>query len=276
MPFRSRLHSIVRPLIRNEGELSAYVLRLTVFCTLLALGFDVVNQLTFFVSWEASFRSWLITTLVASGITASVAVAIARAHLELYRAKLAVEVLSRTDPLTGLLNRRALLESIEEMQAGFMVLAIADIDRFKSVNDTHGHLVGDEVIKMVARALETELGRFGQIGRLGGEEFGFVATNAELDELLAKLWDFRDRVATTPTIVGSAGVWITISIGVATRKAGQSYTELFAEADRALYLAKASGRNRVVSADDLPVAEFAAAEEQLDAAESGRKFRSAG
>lgn len=276
MPLKRRLSSIVRPAIRNDKELVLYVIRVTIFCVALAVALDVVNQLVFFIDWETSIRSWVISAFVAGGIAAPVAFAIARAHLELYRAKLAVEELSRTDPLTGLLNRRALLEPTDGMTPKVMALVIADIDRFKSVNDTHGHLAGDEVIKMVGRAMEAELGTFGRVGRLGGEEFALVSPSLASDELMTELWDFRDRIAATPIVAGAASVRVTISIGVASRKDGQSFSELFAEADRALYLAKASGRNRVVSSDDLRRTDAATPAAQSDIASNERKYRSAG
>jgi diguanylate cyclase (GGDEF)-like protein len=276
MPLGNRLRSVARPVIRTERELFVYVVRVTILCGVLAVCLDVVNQLIFFIDWETSIRSWVISAFIATGIAAPVAFAIARAHLELYRAKLAVEELSRTDPLTGLLNRRALLESAVVLPPQVMALVIADIDRFKTVNDTHGHLAGDEVIKMVGQAMESALGPFGQVGRLGGEEFALVSKAPVTDDLIASLWDFRDRIAATPIVAGSASVRVTISIGVASRKEGQSFTELFADADRALYLAKASGRNRVVSSDNLHRTDVAAAVNELEAPSADRKYRSAG
>lgn len=204
------------------------------------------------------------------------AFSISHAHLELYRAKLAVELLSRTDPLTGLLNRRALLETAEGPALQVMALVIADIDRFKGVNDTYGHLAGDEVIKMVGHSMEAQLGSFGRVGRIGGEEFALVSSTPATDELISALWDFRDRIADTPIVVGTASARVTISIGVASRKDGESFIDLFAEADRALYLAKASGRNRVVTSDALRQTDVAAAGEKSETASAERKYRARG
>jgi diguanylate cyclase (GGDEF)-like protein len=283
MPLRSRVRSVVQPEIRTRKELLTYVVRVTALCGTLAVAFDVVNQLTFFIGWEAAIRSWVISAFIGCGIAAPVAFAIARAHLELYRAKLKVEELSRTDSLTGLLNRRALLEPVEGYPPELMALVIADIDRFKRVNDTHGHLTGDRVIKLVGQAMQTELGRFGRVGRIGGEEFALVSESADTDRLLKGLWDFRDRVASTDIVAGSETFRITISIGVAVRKPGDSFDTLFCEADRALYLAKAGGRNRVVSAADTETAEPPAPRDQTEEAPAEdavdapnlRKYRSA-
>ncbi len=274
MFLRNRLRSVAQPVIRTDRELGVYVVRVTVLCVALAVTLDVVNQLTFFIDWETSVRSWVISALVAGAIATPVAFAIARAHLQLYRAKMAVEHLSKIDPLTGLLNRRALLEPLEGHPTEVMALVIADIDRFKTVNDTHGHLAGDEVIKMVGQAMQAGLGTFGRVGRIGGEEFALVSSSAATEKLMAGLWDFCERIAATPIVVGSASVKVTISVGVASRKNGQDFDALFAEADRALYLAKAAGRNRVVSAADLEQGEPAAVVEEP--AFVGRRYRSAG
>lgn len=274
MSLRHRLRSIVRPEIRTKKELAAYVARTVVLCIALAVTLDVINQLVFFIDWVTSIRSWIVTVFVAGSVAAPVVYAIGRAHLDLYRAKQAVELLSLTDPLTGLLNRRALLEPTEGPAPQAMALAIADIDRFKSINDAHGHLSGDEVIKMVGRSMEAQLGQFGRVGRIGGEEFALVSGEPVTDDMIGGLWDFRDRIEATPIVVGSAGIRVTISIGVANRKEGQSFTELFAEADRALYLAKASGRNRVVYSDDVQEAETARGEDAGEAVLAERKYRS--
>ena len=87
--------------------------------------------------------------------------AIGKAHLELYRAKAEFEILSCTDELTGLLNRRALMQMAAAQPPETMVLVIADIDRFKRVNDCHGHMAGDAVIQMVSRVAQAELGDLG-------------------------------------------------------------------------------------------------------------------
>jgi len=276
MLHRSRLRSILLPEIKTDRDLAIYIVRVVVLCVAAAVALDVVNQLTFFIDWETSLRSWIVTVFVAGAVAIPVVYAIARAHLDLYRAKEVVEELSRTDPLTGLLNRRALLMAADGPMATVMALAIADIDRFKSVNDSHGHLAGDEVIKVVGHAMQAELGAFGLVGRIGGEEFALVSTAAASEELIPGLWNFCDRIAATPIVVGSSSIKVTISIGVASRKEDQTFEELFAEADRALYLAKASGRNRVVSADDLQETDASLVGSRSGVATGERRYRSVG
>jgi diguanylate cyclase (GGDEF)-like protein len=228
--------------IRSPRELMSYVVRTTALCATVALAVDALNQLVFFESWPSAIRSWCITAGLTIAIAAPVSRAIGKAHLALYRA-------GQTDALTGLLNRRALLEGIED-RSTFMVLIIVDIDRFKAVNDTHGHLVGDEVLRTVARVLAGHFDGIARVGRLGGEEFALVSDSLDGRSVLQSLEAFRRQVAEMAIVTAHAAVRVTISAGVADRSEGQSFEQLYAEADRALYLAKAGGRNRIVLAGD--------------------------
>lgn len=230
--------------IRDERELGRYVGRTTVLSAGFALCLDIANQLTFFSDWDSALRSWAVTILVAGGIALAASRAIGRAQLALWRAKAEVEQLSRTDPLTGLLNRRALFA--DDGLPDAMTLVIADIDRFKQVNDTHGHLVGDDVIRAVSRLMADHLGDLGRVGRLGGEEFAFLSSEVPLHVLARRLRAFRAAVEASSVAAGGARVTITVSGGLAVRRDGQSFDALYAAADRALYAAKTSGRNRIL------------------------------
>ena len=230
--------------IRSRRELTLYVVRTTCLCAVGALACDIVNQFVFFAGWPATFRSWAVTVAITVAITGPVSRAIGRTHLTLFDA-------SRTDELTGLLNRRALLDCVDDLPS-VIALIIVDIDRFKQVNDTHGHLAGDEVLRTVARRMGRLLGPLGRVGRIGGEEFAVVVAAGLADRLAVELEAFRQQIASTPVIVGTNAVSVTISAGFATRAADQSFEHLYALADRALYLAKAAGRNQIVSADALP------------------------
>ncbi len=238
---------IVGTRITDQRELRGYVLRTSAVCAALAVSVDVVNHAIFFIGWPEALRSWAISALLGFGLALVVSRIIGKANLELYRAKQAVEKVSRTDPLTGLPNRRALLERAEAPEA--MILVIFDIDRFKRINDTYGHLAGDEVIRAIANAMAAELGDLGQLGRLGGEEFALLASGGVPEDLSARLCAFCDRIAGTPVIFGNVAVRVTVSAGVALRGPGTSFGQLYSEADQALYLAKAAGRNRIVFAD---------------------------
>jgi len=243
--FSGFLRRLVRPVIVDRRDLAGYVATTAVVCVILALAFDVANQLTFFESWEVAIRSWTITVVVVLTIAIPVAFAIGRAHLELYKAKLTVEKLSRVDPLTDLPNRRAIFDIAEGAHAQTMVLVIFDIDRFKNVNDTHGHMAGDQVIRRVSQMMADALRPLGTVGRIGGEEFMLVGRDIDVDRLVASLADFREQLAATPIVLKDTAVAVTMSAGVAVRSAGVAFNDLYADADRALYRAKALGRNRI-------------------------------
>lgn len=240
------LSQIFHPTIRNEAELTAFILRTCILCAGVALAVDVVNQMAFFESWEASLRSWGITVTLAAAIAFPVSRAIGKAHLAMVKSRAEAETLSRTDELTGLLNRRALMETAVTQPPETMVLVIADIDRFKRVNDNFGHMAGDAVIRMVSRIAQAELGDLGALGRVGGEEFALLTSDVAPSLLVLRLENLRTRIAMTPVIAESGGaIYVTISAGVAIRGAGRDFDTLYADADRALYAAKTAGRNRI-------------------------------
>ncbi len=232
--------------IRDERELTAFVVRTCLISAGAALFVDVVSQTVFFESWTTSLRSWSITVTLATAIAFPVSRAIGKAHLALFRAMAKVEVLSRTDELTGLLNRRALMEMAATQPPETMVLVIADIDRFKRVNDNHGHMAGDAVIRMVSRIASAELGDLGALGRFGGEEFALLTSDVSPSLLVLRLENLRTRIALTPVVAESGtAIHVTISAGVAIRGVDRDFDALYADTDRALYAAKASGRNRI-------------------------------
>lgn len=158
----------------------------------------------------------------------------------------AMRHLADTDELTGLPNRRAFLRQVEQSLATGSggTLLIADVDHFKQINDRHGHQCGDAVLKNFAAMLEQLAGERLFAARIGGEEFGIFLpglTGPHLDLLAAQLC----RAAAVLQMEHAGKVIpVTISTGVAdTSGSNASYEQLFAEADRALYLAKRSGRN---------------------------------
>ncbi|UIY43390.1 GGDEF domain-containing protein [Methylobacterium radiotolerans] len=225
--------------IASAEDVRGYVVRTTSFCTILALACDVANQMIFFDTWGSSIRSWLITLAVVVMIAVPVSRSIAIAHLMLFQS-------ARTDYLTGLANRRALFDEADSPKT--VALIIADIDRFKAINDVYGHLIGDTVLKAVAVLMQDYLQQYGLVGRLGGEEFALICTENASSKLERQLEAFREAVQRYPIIAGDElTVSVTISIGVARRDTNQSFQELYAEADRALYIAKNAGRNRVVT-----------------------------
>jgi diguanylate cyclase (GGDEF)-like protein len=167
-----------------------------------------------------------------------------------------LEEQARTDGLTGLLNKRALLESAgDKLRAARrfgrrLSLVVADIDHFKSVNDTYGHDVGDVVIKGLANIHAQAKRTTDAVARFGGEEFVTICeeTDAEGAFLLAER--IRAEFARTAFQAGGKSIHCTCSLGIATfPETGHNWDELFKAADAALYTSKRSGRNRTTIFD---------------------------
>lgn len=165
----------------------------------------------------------------------------------------AVESLATTDGLTGLYNRRTFQQRIEEMrerahrQNRTLALILCDIDHFKKINDTRGHLVGDEVLRQIAKLLGETVRKVDVAARYGGEEFAILLEATEEDG--ARLLAERIRQETEKLHMQSekGPFFCTLSLGVATFPGdGLTTLELIARADAALYAAKHKGRNRVV------------------------------
>ncbi len=238
------LSGVMRPTIRNERELVRFVALVTAVALAFALAVDVVNQLAFFENWARCLWSWSVTAAVCLVIAAPIAYSIGHTHLELYHAKELADALGRIDSLTGLSNRRALIEDAESSLLEVLALAIFDVDRFKSVNDAYGHLVGDAALRTVGRMMQEELGGVGLVARVGGEEFALLASRASLENVVERLLAFRDRLRATPILIGDVTLRVTVSAGIALRENGDGFDRLYGLADRALYEAKASGRNQ--------------------------------
>lgn len=152
---------------------------------------------------------------------------------------------SERDALSNRLNRRTFNETLNELDRADGALLLIDIDRFKSIDDTHGNIVGDRVITQVAAALGAQLDTGMALYRYGDEEFAVVLHGANSDAALRLGERLRPAVEATPW----AGLSVTIGLGVATWSAGAGVaTGALDAADTALYAAKRSGRNRVHAA----------------------------
>ncbi|HTN52482.1 MAG TPA: diguanylate cyclase [Anaeromyxobacter sp.] len=162
-----------------------------------------------------------------------------------------VAELARRDPLTGLANRRALAEALSRelaraRRAGTaLAVAVLDVDRFKQVNDAHGHPAGDAVLAAVAARASAALREGDLLGRLGGEEFLALLPGADLAAALAAGERLRKAVAAAPVQAGAAGIAVTVSVGCAALGRDEDGAALLARADARLYEAKRAGRDRV-------------------------------
>ena len=174
-----------------------------------------------------------------------------------------VDELSRTDGLTGLLNHRTFqivldgkLNHLSRGNFKSMAAIMVDADRFKDVNDTFGHPVGDEVLVELARRLKMGIRKNDAVARYGGEEFAVILDNAgekEASEIAEKL---RHSIRSRPFATSAGKIQVTASFGfsVLTGTDGYAKKELLEQADQALYQAKAGGRDRVVSYRDIETA----------------------
>lgn len=165
-----------------------------------------------------------------------------------------VENENLTDPLTGIANRKKFdkvlfenaVESARKEQS--LCLVMSDIDHFKKFNDEHGHLFGDQVLKLVAHTLDTGVNEGGTAARYGGEEFGIILPNTSLQSAVRLANELRERVSTKKIVKRTTGDdvgRITMSFGVAQFSANEDLETLVARADEALYSAKEAGRNQV-------------------------------
>jgi diguanylate cyclase (GGDEF)-like protein/PAS domain S-box-containing protein len=162
-----------------------------------------------------------------------------------------LEDLIYTDQLTGVANRKYLetfinsrLEEMRRHNGTFGVLFL-DIDHFKSINDTYGHDIGDDVLKMVAQTLVKNLRAFDAVGRWGGEEFICVITHASEDNLSKVAEKLRKLVEHSSLIVNNLPVSVTISIGALVARQDDALESIVRRADKLMYQSKTCGRNCV-------------------------------
>ncbi|MHB0953726.1 MAG: GGDEF domain-containing protein [Allorhizobium sp.] len=179
----------------------------------------------------------LATTVVGRSITA-----LADARLEYLRQ-------SRTDMLSGLPNRRAFTEALAADERG--VLLLLDIDRFKQINDRCGHLAGDDVIVAVAHELASLAGDHHLVARIGGEEFAVLFRDMTMDVARQAADQVRRAIEARVIFAGGQTIRVSVSGGLAAIAPGRDYPLVYSAADKALYLAKGSGRNRIVDEGEL-------------------------
>lgn len=161
--------------------------------------------------------------------------------------------LATTDPLTGLCNRRRFMELAEVELTRLrrygrpVAVLMLDVDRFKEINDRFGHAGGDEALCRLAETVRSELRGPDHVGRLGGEEFAVVLPETDLEGAMEVAERLRGRLESSPLLLPSGELRMTVSIGVAVCEPDEATVERALDrADRALYEAKARGRNRVV------------------------------
>lgn len=156
-----------------------------------------------------------------------------------------------TDPLTKIYNRRYFFTEAEnefalhKLQQNPLSVVVLDIDHFKSINDTHGHSVGDKALVHFAEICRKCLRKPDLLGRIGGEEFAIVLSNTTTQEALTVANSLRVQVAECPFPCNGESIEMTVSVGLATLNEHEHFKTLLDHADEALYTAKNSGRNQV-------------------------------
>ncbi len=193
---------------------------------------------------EAS-RLWIVLLLLLLGSIGFITYRIKRSQLRFMK-------LARRDGLTGIFNRQHFVSEAERQlqycrkSSRDACLVLIDLDHFKAVNDTHGHAVGDRVLKRAVAACQAHLRSTDVFGRLGGEEFGIVLPECALDQVLARVEQMRMAIATVSAGGDVPDIPISASFGVASvTNSGYELRQLMIDADDALYRAKREGRNRV-------------------------------
>jgi diguanylate cyclase (GGDEF)-like protein len=163
--------------------------------------------------------------------------------------------LTEVDPLTGLLNRRGMIDRFDKeisrytRQAGSLGLLLLDLDHFKHVNDTHGHAVGDLALCATANILQSTKRNYDHAGRWGGEEFLLLLPDCTEDDLLSIAERIRLSIQALKIDTGYNKLSFTVSIGAHYSSTPQTMHAMLHQVDKALYAAKNAGRNCVKLAD---------------------------
>jgi diguanylate cyclase (GGDEF)-like protein len=192
--------------------------------------------------------------LAASVVLLSFVCSSARLLITQHRLVMAQEALRREaarDSLTSLWNRKAILDILERellrsQRLGQPVgLIMADVDHFKAINDSRGHVAGDQVLRIIASEIAAGLRPYDALGRYGGEEFLIVAPGCDLSAAWELAERVRSSVANCSIVTGGFSVSVSLSLGIATATSAGDSEKLLHAADSALYQAKNAGRNRV-------------------------------
>ncbi len=263
----------MHPLVKAMTRLGVF--KVTMISTVFsALASTFVTWIfSFFIAMQEPalhFRlAFLVPFFVAPGFSYFTALAMRESR----RARVNAVKAARIDPLTELLNRRAFFEADGRALEKFGPLArrtilFVDIDHFKSINDSHGHEGGDEVLRHFSKLILKCLRKDDLVARFGGEEFVVELTGASPEEVENVAERIRSEAQSTPAAFRSGFIDFTVSIGVSGGSFAELIDRLLSSADAQLYLAKQSGRNCVRGQDrntPAPIP-FAAAREMSSAA----------
>lgn len=192
----------------------------------------------------------------AAVVTCVIAFPIAWLHLKQHEILVAqarqLKRMGETDQMTGLYNRQSFLRRLDRLIASTPhgvsagAFAYIDADKFKGINDTFGHDVGDKVIELIAAAMQASVRKEDLLSRLGGEEFGIFFTGASVPQAAGAAERLRAELRQRGAQLGVPGLSVSVSIGIASHQPGAYAQSLMRDADRSLYAAKQAGRDSVV------------------------------
>ena len=203
------------------------------------------------------FSAWVITIVTPATIAPVMTFLTLRLVLQLERVRADLDHAVHHDPLTGLHNRRYFMQKLQQQIAEAcaggppFAVAIMDVDNFKAINDRHGHLGGDEVLRQLARRCQAQLRSSDVLARIGGEEFAVLIRQADLEQAQRCAERYLLAAQEQPVSMPSGPQRVTISIGLALFQQGMTQIDrLLWLADQALYAAKNKGKNRIEIAPD--------------------------
>jgi diguanylate cyclase len=227
------------------------VIKLTTAVTVLTNVLAIAGSVWAGVSANGEISIWMdvgVPILLATALSGPIMTILSIKMQQLHHANQRLQYYATTDDLTGALNRSAFTSRVErtlEAPKECNSLLIVDIDHFKTVNDKFGHHKGDEALQLVVEAMHRPLKQCDTLGRLGGEEFGIFLPGACIAEAREVADDIRMQVAAIEFRPDDIPHALSVSIGVASDHGLHSFTHMYKQADKLLYLAKDNGRNRV-------------------------------
>lgn len=243
-----------RKILHKLGRVKL-VITITVIAILLAVGLNYISYLIVGkqLTPESLIRALIIPVFIAPFLSWYLIGLFFRLHeLEEKMAKYATY-----DDLTGLLNRRAFFSKFDhhykqaQRQQSELTLLLMDVDHFKSINDNHGHIVGDQVLKSLGKLLTKHIRKNDVSGRVGGEEFAIILPYTNLEDAQAFAEKCKTIISkdTIPTETDYLNYQVSIGIAALQAKpeSTMSLSQLYRAADKALYKAKINGRNRIES-----------------------------
>ena len=218
------------------------------FVAVVTLGSVLLSlTVTWLVSPETALTTGLRIAVIVPLIVAPIASLVAaQMMLRIYRLNQRLHYMAHHDQMTGLLNRKAFFDGVEQAATATGSVILADIDKFKSINDTYGHQVGDVVICKVAEILRDKSRQNGIAARLGGEEFVAFYPDTCVTEATQRAEDIRTTIAAQTLDVDGTTIHCTLSIGIAFCDGARPMDDYLKAADQALYSAKRAGRNQVI------------------------------